>query len=92
MSSLISMKNIGKEIAIKLESVNIDSPEKLIKLGAEKSFLMLKESYPKICLVYLYVLYGAIADIEYTKIPDERKKQLKEFSDSLKNIKQSKVI
>ncbi|WP_300747941.1 TfoX/Sxy family DNA transformation protein [uncultured Brachyspira sp.] len=44
MSSLISMKNIGKEIAIKLESVNIDSPEKLIKLGAEKSFLMLKES------------------------------------------------
>ncbi|WP_363322642.1 hypothetical protein [uncultured Brachyspira sp.] len=43
-------------------------------------------------MVYLYVLYGAIADIEYTKIPDERKKQLKQFSDSLKNIKQSKVI
>ena len=85
MQKLISMKNIGIEMQRKLESVGIDSPKKLIDIGAEKSFLCLKEHYPKICLVYLYVLEGAINNIEYTKISNKRKSDLKEFYQYLKN-------
>lgn len=38
MLKLISMTNIGKEMERKLISVEIDSPEKLIELGAKQAF------------------------------------------------------
>ncbi len=84
MSELTSMKNIGKEMARKLISVGIDSPEKLKETGAEAAFLKLKQTYPRVCLVYLYTLEGAICHTEFHQLPEGRKKELKAFSDSLK--------
>lgn len=49
MSELTSMMNIGKEIARKLTSVGIDSPEKLIELGSKQAFLKLREAALCIC-------------------------------------------
>lgn len=84
MSELMSMTNIGKEMARKLTSVGIDSPEKLSELGSKQAFLKLKEAYPSVCLVHLYTLEGAICNTEFNCLSEEKKTELKEFSDFLK--------
>lgn len=84
MSELTSMKNIGTEMAKKLASVGIDSPEKLTEAGSKQVFLKLKEMYPSVCLVHLYALEGAVRNVEFNSLPEDTKKELKEFSDFLK--------
>ncbi len=84
MSELMSMTNIGKEMARKLTSVGIDSPEKLVELGSKQAFLKLKKAYPQVCLVHLYTLEGAICNTEFSCLSEEKKTELKEFSDFLK--------
>lgn len=84
MAELISMMNIGKEMAGKLDSVGISSAEELVSSGAEQAFLKLKERYPNVCLVHLYALEGAVRNVEFNSLPEDRKKELKEFSDFLK--------
>ena len=83
MEKLTSMVNIGREMAKKLTSVGIDSPEKLIKIGSKQAFARLKKVYPRICLVHLYALEGAITFTEFNRLPEDVKKDLKAFSDSL---------
>lgn len=84
MSELVSMANIGKEMDKKLTAVGINSPEKLREAGSKQAFLRLKESFPQVCLVHLYALEGAIQNTEFNNLPEEKKKELKEFSDFLK--------
>lgn len=85
MAELTSMINIGKEMARKLTSVGIDSAEKLIETGSKQAFLRLKRAYPQVCLVHLYTLEGAVTMTEFNGLSKETKKELKAFSDSLKN-------
>jgi len=40
--------------------------------------------FPKVCLVHLYALEGAIQNIEFNCLPKTTKADLTEFSDSLK--------
>ena len=84
MAELTSMMNIGKEMAKKLESVGIGSAEELARLGAGQAFLKVKEKYPNVCLVHLYTLEGAVSQTEYNSFSEEKKRELKEFSDHLK--------
>lgn len=84
MSELTDMMNIGKEMAKKLTVVGINSSEKLIQIGSKQAFLQLKQEYPNVCLVHLYTLEGAITNTEFNCLSDEKKKELKEFSDFLK--------
>lgn len=83
MSELTSMMNIGKEMEKKLKMVGIDSAEKLIALGSKQAFLMLKQTYPRVCLVHLYTLEGAVHNMEFNSLSAAKKKELKEFSDRL---------
>ena len=85
MTELNSMENIGREMAKKLTSVGIDSAEKLIQTGAKQAFIKLKAAYPQVCLVHLYALEGAVTGQEYNQLPEETKRELKAFSDFLKN-------
>lgn len=84
MSELTSMMNIGKEMEKKLKLVGIDSSERLVEVGAKEAFLKIKQRYPQVCLVHLYTLEGAVCDMEFNTLPEEKKKELKEFSDFLK--------
>ena len=84
MSELTNMMNIGKEMAKKLKTVGIDSSEKLIQTGSKQAFLQLRQEYPNVCLVHLYTLEGAITNVEFNCLSEEKKKELKEFSDFLK--------
>ena len=86
MSELTNMMNIGKEMAKKLKTVGIDSSEKLIQTGSKQAFLQLKQEYPNVCLVHLYTLEGAITNVEFNCLSEEKKKELKEFSDFLSRI------
>ncbi len=85
MAELTSMMNIGKEMEKKLNSVGIGSAEELVCSGAEQAFLKLKGRYSNVCLVHLYALEGAVCNVEFNSLPESRKKELKEFSDFLKN-------
>lgn len=78
------MINIGKEMASKLKSVDINTAEELIKVGSKEAFFRLKTKYPQVCLVHLYTLEGAIQNVEFNCLSEETKANLKEFSDSLK--------
>lgn len=84
MSELTSMTNIGKEMAKKLAAVGIDSKEKLIETGSKEAFFKLKTAYPSVCLVHLYTLEGAIQNTAFNSLSEDKKKELKAFSDSLK--------
>ncbi|MCX4339560.1 MAG: TfoX/Sxy family DNA transformation protein [Lachnospiraceae bacterium] len=55
-----------------------------METGAKDAFLKLKQKYPNVCLVHLYTLEGAIHNTEYNKLSEVTKKELKEFSDFLK--------
>ncbi len=44
----------------------------------------MKVRYPNVCLVHLYALEGAVRNVEFNSLPEDRKKELKEFSDFLK--------
>ena len=84
MEELTSMRNIGKEMARKLTAVGIGSPEELLGAGSKEAFFRLKTVFPQVCLVHLYALEGAIQDVEFNSLPEDKKRELKEFSDCLK--------
>jgi len=84
MAKLTSMMNIGKEMERKLMSVGIGTAEALVAAGSKEAFSKLKEAYPQVCLVHLYTLEGAVSSTEYHSLSAEKKKELKAFSDSLK--------
>ncbi len=75
MSELVSMINIGKEMAKKLKTVGIASPEELIRVGSKQAFLQLKQEYPSVCLVHLYALEGAICNTEFNYLSEEKQKK-----------------
>lgn len=85
MADLTDMLNIGKEMERKLRAVGIDTAEKLTELGAQQAFFRMKAAYPNVCLVHLYALEGAIRNMEYNRLPEDTKKELKAFSDLLGN-------
>lgn len=84
MADLTTMRNIGKEMASKLKSVDIPTAEELIEIGSKEAFSRLKIKYPQVCLVHLYTLEGAIQNVEFNCLSEKTKANLKEFSDSLK--------
>ena len=73
------------ELARKLAAVGIESPEQLAEAGAKEAFFRLKKTFPQVCLVHLYALEGAVTGQEYNQLPEETKRELKAFSDYLKN-------
>jgi len=84
MSELTSLRNIGKEMAQKLKSVDIATAEQLKEIGSREAFTRLKLQMHNVCLVHLYALEGAITDREFNELPEDVKQNLKSFSDSLK--------
>jgi len=82
MAELTSLKNIGKEIERKLKSVGITTAEELKKIGSQEAFVMLKSRYSNLCLVHLYTLEGAVSGVDYNRLPEDVKQNLKKFKES----------
>jgi DNA transformation protein len=86
MAELTSLRNIGKAIEKKLQSVAIHSAEELQRIGGKEAFRRMKARHPNVCLVHLYTLQGAVDDVDHNRLPEETKRDLKAFSDSLAAI------
>jgi DNA transformation protein len=84
MAELTSMRNIGREMEKKLKSVGICSAEELKRAGSKEAFSRLKKQHPNVCLVHLHTLQGAIDDVEYNRLSEESRRDLKAFCDRLK--------
>ncbi len=84
MIKLSKVRNIGKELERKLQIIGINSAEELKNTGSKETFFKLKQRFPEVCLVHLYSLEGAITDINFNKLSEETKKDLKAFSDEWK--------
>jgi DNA transformation protein and related proteins len=78
-SNLSKRINIGKDTESKLLQVGIDSIEKLISIGSEQAFIRLKTLDPGACLSLLYGLQGAVDNIKWNELPEEKKQELQQF-------------
>ncbi len=82
------LRNIGYRNAQKLVAIGIFSKKDLEKKGVYETFIEIFESdllVGKPHPAYLYALYGAIQDIDWRKIPEEKKEEYKKFIKDLKN-------
>ncbi|MEL7570296.1 MAG: TfoX/Sxy family protein [Eubacteriaceae bacterium] len=84
MDKLSALPNIGKDTEKQLNDVGITSIEQLIKTGSKQAWLKLKEIDPSACIHRLYGLEGAIRGIRKAELPDDVKKDLKEFYNTFK--------
>ena len=84
LSSLSSLRNIGKALEEKLQCAGINTAQALKQAGSKEAFMRVKAHYPNVCLVHLMALEGAVADLEYNQLPPDVQKDLKAFNDGLK--------
>lgn len=78
---LTELKNIGKKIAARLYEVGIYSEKDLRALGPVKAHRMIRDSHPDETLPLCYYLYsfeGALCDMHWDAIDEERKRELKQ--------------
>lgn len=85
------MRNLGPAVEQDLGAAGITSPLQVRRLGTEKSFLKMLDGRlktgrsAKCCnALYLYALYGAIHDLDWRAIPDQKKREFKKFTEELR--------
>jgi DNA transformation protein len=84
MGALSSLPNISTMNEMKLVQAGIETPEQLAAIGSREAIRMVREtSDPGACLSMLYGLEGAVRGIRWHDLPDEVKKDLKEFHKTL---------
>lgn len=79
MGELAKLPNIGKVVEEQLNQVGISTKEELKAVGAEQAWLKIQEIDETACIHRLLALEGAIQGVKKTLLPDERKKELKDF-------------
>ena len=84
MGELSRLPNIGKTVEEQLVTVGIDTYDKLKEIGAKKAWLKIQEIDESACIHRLMALEGAIRGVKKNLLPDDVKKDLKEFYQSNK--------
>ncbi|WP_312643355.1 TfoX/Sxy family protein [Hydrogenoanaerobacterium sp.] len=79
MGELSKLPNIGKVVEEQLNEVGIETAEQLKNTGSKQAWLNIKAIDPSACLNRLCGLEGAIRGIRWHDLPDDVKKELKEF-------------
>jgi hypothetical protein len=79
---LSDMKNIGPKMERKLNCIGIECAEDLTGLGSKATFFRLKRAFPDVGLIHLYLLHGAINNIDISKLPKDVKDDLKSYNDN----------
>lgn len=79
MGELSKLPNIGKVVEEQLNQVGIHTEEELKEVGAKQDWLRIQQIDESACIHRLLALEGAIQGIKKTMLPDERKKELKDF-------------
>lgn len=76
-SKMSDLRGIGKALSLKLQSVGINTPDKLRKSGAAGAWKAIHEVDPSFSTKWVYTFEAAIQDSSLGDINAERKKQLK---------------
>ena len=84
MGELSKLPNIGKTVEEQLVTVGIDTYDKPKEIGAKKAWLKIQEIDESACIHRLMALEGAIRGVKKNLLPDDVKKDLKEFYQSNK--------
>ncbi len=86
-----TMKNLGPACEQDLARAGITTVEQLKRLGAENAFVKMLVarkaagvSAKCVNAAYLYALYGAIHNLDWRDLPEEKKKHFKEFTAELR--------
>lgn len=84
MSGLSHLPNIGKVLESNLLQVGIDTPEKLRDMGAEETFIRIREYVDQgACLHMLYGIQGAIEGVPDKLLAENTKQRLMKFYKTL---------
>ncbi|HXK82082.1 MAG TPA: TfoX/Sxy family DNA transformation protein [Bacteroidales bacterium] len=83
MTLLLESKNIGKVLELKLHSLGIETIERLRELGTEETFRRLKKIDRKASRALLFAIEGAIQDVRWHNLDEDRKTQLRDFYDEM---------
>ena len=85
------MRNLGPACEADLNAVGIMTAQHVIDLGAEDTFIQMllgrqaTGRSAKCCnALYLYAIYGAIHDIDWRSLPEDKKEQYKTFTQLLR--------
>ncbi|HIY84700.1 MAG TPA: TfoX/Sxy family protein [Candidatus Rubneribacter avistercoris] len=82
MANLADLPNIGSHLAECLMEADVEAPEDLVALGAERAWLKVQAVDPGACLHMLYALEGTVRGIHKKELDPARKQQLKEFANA----------
>ncbi len=79
MGVLSQLPNIGETVEKQLNQVGINTLEQLKECGSKQAWLKIRSIDPSACIHRLYALEGAIQGIRKQQLPEQVKKELKEF-------------
>ena len=78
------MRNLGPVCQKDFAAIGITQAHQIVELGAEQAFVKMLLGREKLgrsgkCCnaLYLYALFGAIHDIDWREVPDEKKSEFK---------------
>lgn len=78
LKSLKDLPNIGKTIEKELNGIGISSDEDLKRIGAVEALIRISKSiFDEGCLNKLYALEGAIQNIRWHSLEENRKAEIK---------------
>lgn len=79
MNDLKDIPNIGENLQKQLNMVNIFTYDELKQRGSKQTWLDIQKIDTSACLNRLYSLEGAIRSIRWHNLPEDIKKELKNF-------------
>lgn len=79
MGELSKLPNIGKVVEEQLNQTGIFTEEELKAVGAKQAWLNIQKIDESACIHRLLALEGAIRGVKKTMLPENVKKELKEF-------------
>ncbi|MBS7009678.1 TfoX/Sxy family protein [Anaerostipes sp.] len=85
MGELRELPNIGAKLEEQLNEAGIHTKDQLMKTGSREAWLKIRAFDESACLHRLWGIEAAIEGVKKKDLPDEVRRELKEFFDSVKN-------
>ena len=85
------MRNLGPAVEKDMHAAGIFTAAQVRELGVEQAFLKMLDGRQKVgrsakCCnaLYLYSFYGAIYDVDWREVPEDKKQEFKAWTEQLR--------